>query len=228
MLKDQEAKTRRRRVLTLINSGFALLGLCLASVIAAPQLLAFPYQAQIGATRIYAESPVDIAKARQMLRRADERLATSPLHDGPVGTRIFLTDGGWRWRVLALSSSDAVGLTRPLSDVVSDAVILNRSDVARDRTNSVRTLSGIIAHERTHILVRRHLGLVRGIALPRWISEGYADHVAGEPDPDDPDLARLGAARPDHPLFFYLDARRRVEAALAASGNDVDALLASR
>lgn len=215
----------RRPLWRWLNMGFGLIGLLLGSVIAAPQLLAFPHQVQVGQTRVYSEAPLDAAALRPVLARADRLLTASTLYRAPVGTRIFLTNGGWRWRVLALNQSGSVGFTRPLSDLVSDAVIMGPSDVARDETNSVRSLSGTIAHERTHIMVRRHLGLVRGITLPNWISEGYADHIAREPDPGSAAVVSLRAAQPDHPVFFYIDARRRVEAALLANGNDVEALL---
>jgi hypothetical protein len=217
----------RRPIWRWVNMAFALAGLLFGSIIAAPQLLAFPYQVQMGDTRVYSESPLSGAALRPVLARANRLLTPSPLYRGPVGTRIFLTEGGWRWRVLALNSAGSVGFTRPLSDLVSDAVIIGPSNVLRDQTNSVRSLSGTIAHERTHIMVRRHLGVLRGVMLPAWISEGYADHVAGEPDAGDPDLARWRAAQPDHPVFFYIEARQRVEAALAANGDDVEALLHS-
>lgn len=229
MSEAVNSKPRRTRaVVGYLNWGFALVGLLLGSVVAAPQLLAFPHVATIGATRVYAEAPIDRVAIAQVLQRADARVATSPLHAGPVGTRVFLTDGGWRWRLLALTASDTIGFTRPLSDVVSDAVILNRSDIRRDSISSrygSRSLSGVIAHERTHIMVRRHLGLIDGVRLPRWISEGYADHVAGESTLSAAEVARLRAEGSDHPAIFYYHARRRVEAVLTANGGDVDALL---
>jgi hypothetical protein len=222
------APDRRRAFLRGVNLAFGLIGLLLGSVIVAPQLLAFPHVADVAGTRVYADAPIDRAAVARVLARADARLQTSPLYHEPVGTRVFLTDGGWRWRVLALTTSGAVGFTRPWSDIVSDAVILNRSDLARDRVSSrygTRSISGVIAHERTHIMVRRHLGLVDGIRLPRWISEGYADHVAGESTLSAERVAELRAEGSDHPAIFYYDSRRRVEATLAANGSDVDALL---
>lgn len=215
----------------LFTVALGIIGLYLASVVVAPQLLAFPYQAQVGTTRVYAEAPIDPRAVHRVLARADARLATSPLYHGPVGTRVFLTDGGWRWRILAMSIGDSLGFTRPASDLVSDAVILNSSDIARDRVPTAyggRSLSGVIAHERTHIMVRRHVGHIRGLMLPAWISEGYADHVGGESTLSAAQAAALVArGRHDRPLFYY-QARQRVEAVLAANGGDVDALLASQ
>ena len=210
------------------NRVIGAIGLLFGSVIVAPQLLAFPYYADIGETRVYSETPLTVASLRPVLARAEARVATSPIFKEAVGTRIFLTNGGWRWRLLSLTSSGTVGLTRPWSDVVSDAMILNRSDIGHDTVSSrygSRSLSGVIAHERTHIMVRRHLGLIDGITLPRWISEGYADHVAGESTLTAERAAQLRAEGSDHPALFYYEARQRVEAELAANGYDVEALL---
>lgn len=228
---SEAPRTERRprsSFLRTVNWAIGLVGLLLGNVVVAPQLLAFPHVADVAGTRVYAESPIDRAAMAQVLARADALLATSPLVREPVGTRVFLTDGGWRWRLVALTSGGSLGFTRPWSDMVSDAVILNRSDVARDRIATPfggRSLSGVIAHERTHIMVRRRLGLVAGIALPTWISEGYADHVAGESTLSAAQVAQLRAEGSEHPAIFYYDARRRVEAVLAGNGGDVEALL---
>lgn len=221
------AVKRPSRAWRWLNMAVGIIGLSLASVICAPQLLAFPYQAQVGATRVYAETPLEPVALRAVLARADARLATSPLYRAPVGTRIFLTDGGWRWRLLALNNSFALGLTRPVSDMVSDAVIIHRGNVANDQIATAygpRRLSSVIAHERTHIMVRRHVGQIGGILLPAWISEGYADHVAGESTLNAAQAAALTARGDQGRGLFYYNARRRVAAALAANRGDVDAL----
>lgn len=222
------AAKRKWRPIWTINTLLGVVGLFLASCIMAPQLLAFPYVERIGTSTLYAEQPIDRQAAARVLARADARLRTSPLYTAPVGTRVFLTSGGWRWHVLALTSSNSLGFTRPGSDLVSDAVILHRSDVARDSVSTAfgtRSLSGVIAHERTHIMVRRHLGLFAGVSQPRWISEGYADHVAGESTLSAERVAQLRAAGSSHPAIFYYESRRRVAAALSANGGDVRALM---
>ncbi len=203
----------------------------LMGALAVPQLLAFPYSAQIGGTEVLAERPIDRAAMAQVLARSDRLLAASPLADAPVGRRIILTDGGWRWTLLALSSRHGYALTRPVSDVVSDAVILNRSDAARDDVkNGIggpgrRSLSGTITHERTHMLIRRRFGFVAAALLPQWKAEGYPDYVAQESSLSDADVARLRAAHIPHPAIAYYEGRRRVAAILARNGGDVEALL---
>lgn len=219
------------KALRWAKRALAIVGVSLGSMVAVPQLLAFPYRADVGTTRVYAESPLDVVALRKVLHRVDARLATSRLYNAPVGTRVFLTNGGWRWRLLALTNAGSLGFTRPVSDLTSDAVFIHRGDVARDQVPTAygtRRLSGIIAHERTHIMVRRHLGLTAGVLLPTWISEGYADHVAGESTLTATQVAALKARGERSPAVFYFFARQRVEAALKANGGDVDALLKGR
>lgn len=207
------------------------IGLYMAGIIAAPQLLAFPYFEHVGNATLYAEQPIDKAAAARVMARVDALMAAAPLtekHRPPV--RIFLTDGGWRWRLMALQVSGSFGLTRPLSDAVSGAVLLNRSSLERDRiwnrrkVGGTRSLSGTIAHEMTHMLVRRHFGLFRTLTFPTWKAEGYSDFVARESALSDADVARLRAAGQDHPALLYYEGRRRVAAMLASNGNNVDAL----
>lgn len=195
------------------------------SVSLAPGLLAWPYQAKRGDTRIYSETVIP-PQIDRVLARSDALLARSPIHRaGPRA--IFLTDGGWRWDVLALTSRGAFALRRPFRD----AIVINASDVAADRVENgaavggTRSLSGVIAHETTHIDVAHRYGELRAAMLPTWKSEGYADHVAGASSLGDADYRRLAAARARTPAMAYYEARRRVDAELARNGNDVDALM---
>jgi hypothetical protein len=45
--------------------------------------------------------------------------------------------------------------------------------------NNERSLSGVIAHETTHLLIRKKFGYWRNLTMPTWKKEGYAEHVAG-------------------------------------------------
>jgi hypothetical protein len=197
--------------------------------IVAPQLLAFPYHARSGAHEVWSESPLPNAELVKVLDRSNRLVAASPLARGQEGRHIFLTNGGWRWHWLALSSAQGFGLTRP----VSEAVVINRSDLAMDRSFSarygkqfggLRTLSGVIAHEITHGMIRRHFGQLSARAKPRIIVEGYCDYVAQEGSLSDADAAELDRTGQSHPALIYYHGRKRVAAALAANGGSVDKL----
>lgn len=198
----------------------------LAASMFCPQLLAFPYRTMVGETPVYSSTPLSPGVA-DVIARADERVRASPLfRPGILRRPIFLTDGGLRWRILSLGSGGAFGVTRPLAE----HVVVNRSSIADDRVwngsavAGSRSLSGVIAHERTHMLIRARFGLIADRLYPVWVREGYCDHVAGGGTLTDAEAARLRAEGSAAPALFYYDSRKRVERELAASGGSVEAL----
>lgn len=224
---------RIRRIALVLLGGrwgmrvLPLVAVAVSVVLKVPAALAFPYRVEVGATTVYAERPVSTAIV-PVLARADRLLAGSPIDEPGIRRQIVLTDGGWRWRLLALNLHRVVALRRPFSDVL----LFNRSDVTRDRVSNAaaiggtRTLSGTIAHETVHLLVARRIGEWRAARLPVWKREGYADVVAGETSIDPADEARIRARDPRAPVLAYYDGRRRAAAELRRNGGSVDALLA--
>ncbi len=200
----------------------------LASPLLAPQLLAFPYSTTIGANRLYSEVPIEPA-LEAIVANADAKVSRSPIANARTPDQpIFLTEGGWRWTWLAVAHRDAFALTRPLSE----AVIVNRSDPVSDRVRNGRavgglvTLSGMIAHEMTHGLIRSHFGLIAAQRAPRQLVEGYCDYVAGRGSLSDAEAERLITTRTDHPALLYWHGRKKVETALQDNGGSIDALFA--
>lgn len=190
-----------------------------------PALLAFPYQQRFGATRVHAERPIEPEMAA-VLGRAEALARTSPIYSGPA-VDIYLTEGGWRWRIVALGNWRAFGLRRPFMR----SFVINRNDIAADRVTNgraiggVRSLSGVIAHETMHIAIADALGEVRAGLVPSWKAEGYADHVARESSLTAADAAKLESNGQAHPALRYYHGRRRVSAALQRNGGGVKALL---
>ncbi len=199
-----------------------------AAVLFSPWLLLFPHHRMVGETPVYAAAPITPGM-EGVIRRADARLRTSPLYRSGVSRHpVYLTDGGVRWRILAIGSDKASALTRGLLD----GVVINRSSIEEDfvwrrRSASRRTLSGVIAHEKTHKLIRARFGSTVSATYPRWLIEGYCDHVAGESSLTDDEAARMVAAGQISSTLFYYQARKRVGAALVANGGSVDALFAA-
>lgn len=207
-----------------INRATLAIVVPLATVIYVPAALAFPHYERFGSTEVWSDAPIPAAFPA-VLARADALVLASPLAGGDATRKLFLTDGGWRWRVLALTNSGSFGLRRPLSS----ALLFNRSDVARDRIFNAggdRRLSGVIAHETSHLLVARRIGELAAVRLPTWASEGLADVVARESRLSDAEAERGRRIDPDSRALAYYDARRRVARALMANGGAVDRLLA--
>lgn len=194
-----------------------------------PGLLFFPYRAMAGETPIYSSTPIP-PEMDDVVAGADARVRDSAIFDPGVLKRpIFLTDGGVRWRVLSFGAGTSFGLTRSLGG----HIVINRSSVAADTVwngptdAASRALTGVIAHERTHLLIRAHFGPLADGRYPVWVREGYCDHVAGGGTLSDAEAARLRAAGSRSPALFYYDSRKRVEAGLRDNGGSVDALFAS-
>ena len=217
----------RRQLIRQTMVAVAALGL-MGTAAYVPAALAFPYHARIGATQIYAERAIP-ASIHARLARADALLAASPLDIPGLARTIVLTDGGWRWTIMAAGSTGVIALRRPFASVM----VFHRGDVARDRVSNgaavggVRTLSGTIAHEMTHVLVARRYGEIAMARMPAWLREGYADHVAQETSIGGAaDEAAIRRASPGAPVLVYYEGRRRVAAILARNGGSVDALFA--
>ncbi|HZU95963.1 MAG TPA: hypothetical protein VFF73_04585, partial [Planctomycetota bacterium] len=155
------------------------------------------------------DAPID-SNIATVLDRAAEKLRASGIDDPSLRFRLYACNERWRYRLVAPFSSSAFGVNS------AGRIALNRSDVAADRIYSgerVRTLSGVIAHEATHSLLRQRYGCVTAARLPGWKSEGICDAVAGESSfPMEMGRALLGAGEEDpSPGFSYLKARLMVE-----------------
>jgi hypothetical protein len=193
-----------------------------------PQALAFPYHAQSHGSSFWSERPIPQPELDAVAGRGQALVAQSPLAKGREPRHVFLTQGGWRWKWLVLANRSAFGITRP----IAEAVILNRNDLAKDEVlngaaiGGRRTLSGAIAHETCHGMLRRHFGLSVA-SKPTWLTEGYCDHVAQESSLTAADAARLETTQPGHPALPYFHGRLRVARLLQQYGGDVDAIFAA-
>ncbi len=182
----------------------------------------------MGPYRVWSEVPLDSARVRGAFELASAKVQRSPLARASEPRPVFLTTGGWRWQWLAFSSSSAFAVTRPLRD----AIVVNRTDpqtaTVRNsaKTGKGRTLASIIAHETAHGMIRRRFGFYADSIYPRWLTEGYCDFVAGESTLSATDVARLEAAKADHPALVYYHGRRRVAAILESNGGSVDRMFA--
>lgn len=194
-----------------------------------PALLAFPYTATAGPLTVRSDRPIDQSALDKVAASSARRVASSPLARSVEPRAVFLTQDGWRWRWLALTNGGAFAVSKPLSE----AIIINRADLSSDRVTNgravggARSLSGTLAHEICHGLLRSHFGKTIDARAPAWLREGYCDHVAGESSLSEADAERLRAEGPDHPALAYYEGRQRVAAELARNGGDVDALFAA-
>jgi hypothetical protein len=224
MAKPVSKKSSARRAL---DYGAGLLAALFAGVQLAPEVLAWPHAVTIGDTSIYSERPIEPG-INSILAKSDRLLQSSAIYADGYSKRIFLTDGGWRWQLLALEASKTFALTRP----VTGTIIVNSSSIADDqvrnggRVGGVRSLSSVITHERTHGLIRARYGLFASLTAPTWLTEGYCDYVARESSLTSGDVAALKRSGKDHPALVYYEGRQKVAHALETEGRSVGQLFA--
>ncbi len=132
--------------------------------------------------KVYARQPID-ENITRVLDAADERLKKSPIYDESVRQKIFLSDSFGFYAFQSPLSRKSFATTLP----VARNIRVNKSDIGGDAvlrdtdTDNRRSLSGVIAHEVTHNLIRKRFGLVNSfVKLPNWKDEGYCEYVAGE------------------------------------------------
>jgi len=151
-------------------------------------LLCFPqviYSHQISYKNmtISSRGPVDDS-IRAVLDKVEVKLAASPLNNPEVRPRIVLTGNSRHYAMLSLyigGNSFGKGFAMlPIQNV-----FINRADPGNDlvfrnaKENNQRSLSGVIAHEITHLLIRKRYGYWRNLMMSAWKKEGYAEYVGG-------------------------------------------------
>jgi hypothetical protein len=146
-----------------------------------PQYL-FAYQVSHKNFKVYARNPLD-ENINRVLDAAEARLVKSPIYDPGATEKIFISDSFGFYTFESPLSRKSFATTLPGIGNVR----INKSDVGGDLVyrdapiDNQRSLSGVIAHEVTHNLIREKFGLINSFtSLPNWKDEGYCEYVAGE------------------------------------------------
>ena len=147
-----------------------------------PQVL-FAHEISHGNAAVYSREPLD-QNIQAVLDKAEARLATSEINTQEVKPKIFFTNGFKLYSFLSLYiGGNSFGKGYPL--LPTNNIFINQTDVANDLVlrrapaNNERSLSGVIAHETTHLLIRKRYGYWRNFTMPTWKKEGYAEYMAG-------------------------------------------------
>jgi hypothetical protein len=210
--KRPPAKTRFQKYARRSERGLTTLALLYAALLCFPQVL-FGYNISEKGVTVYSRTPLPAETAA----RVDEDLGLvgqSEVAQPGRHERVFVCNNPWLFRLFAPLSASSFAISWP----VTDNVFIAQADVAKDLATSAaekhnrRAFSGVLAHEITHGLIRRRLGLLRGVRLPNWVAEGYCDFVARESSfPEETGLHLLadGGDEPS-PSFRYFAWRQMV------------------
>ncbi|MEM9366874.1 MAG: hypothetical protein AAGD07_12845 [Planctomycetota bacterium] len=207
--KRIEKRKQRSRLHRFANRLVMILGGCYLLLAFFPHPV-FAYSTEVGPFQIHSDRPIP-REIEDVLALTRERVENSPLFEAGDRFPIFLAADPWRRRLLNPRASRAFGA----AFVMTGNTVLNRTDIPantcfndRKRYNQ-RLLHEVIAHECTHHLLARRLGLLRYLRLPHWKNEGYCEYVAGGSTfSEAKGLELLKAGRADDaPAFRYLTYR---------------------
>lgn len=166
-----------------------------------PQVL-FAHEVTYKNFTVYSRQPLD-QNVYAMLDKVEARLATSEVNNTQVRPKIFLTNSQRLYSALSLYM-DANSFGKGFGLLPTNNVFINEADVARDLVFrkapafNQRSLSEVVAHEVTHLLVREKFGYVKNVTMPAWKREGYAEYVSGGTTIDYATGANLWKANPQN------------------------------
>ena len=165
-----------------------------------PQVL-FAHQVTYKNFTVYSREPLD-QSVYTILDKVEARLATSPLNTSDVKPKIFLTNSRRLYSLISLHlGQNSFGKGFPL--LPTSNVFINEANVDQDLVfrkapaYNQRSLSGVVSHEVTHLLVKNRFGYAQNVLLPVWKREGYCEYVSGGSTVDYETGARMWKAKPN-------------------------------
>jgi len=168
-------------------------------VLSYPQVL-FAHQVSYKNFTVYSREPLDQG-IYTMLDKVETRLASSSLNTPDVKPKIFLTNSQHLYSLLSLYiGGNSFG--KGFAPLPTSNVFINKADVGRDLVfrdapeNNQRSLSGVVSHEITHLLIRNKFGYLKNLTTPVWKREGYCEYVSGGSTLDYETDVRLWKAKP--------------------------------
>jgi hypothetical protein len=171
---------RRKTVYRIFSIAVPVAAVGYLILLAFPQAL-FAYSAEHHKFRIYAREPLGV-EIVNVLDKAEEKLRSSPIYDADVRRDVYLTGGHGMYALLSHTAHRSFANSVPFIN----NILINKTDVAADRVilnrnfSNTRSLSGVIAHETTHLFIRKRYGALAAAMMPTWKNEGYCEYIAGD------------------------------------------------
>jgi hypothetical protein len=160
---------RAEKVAALMAAAYLALQAC-------PQPL-FAHSLTKDGITFYSREPLD-GRAGDRLAQVRALVDRSELAVPNRTERVFFCNSPWLFRFFAPLSSGALAVSTNGTDNIFIAEADVKADLAISSSGDGRPLSGVVAHEITHGLIRHRIGIWRSMRLPKWVAEGYCEYVA--------------------------------------------------
>jgi len=181
----------------------------------------------------YSRSTLD-PSMESILDSAQARLEAAAIYDPEIHPRIFLCESHGFYSFLS-AGIRAGSFGKTFAALPSENVFINQSDPRQNLvfrkapTDNQRKLDEVIAHEATHLLLRKKLGFLENITAPRWKKEGYCEYVAGGSTLSEEEGVRRWKASPDDDSHYrYFKYRMLVKHLLETKAMPVEEFFAQK
>lgn len=201
-LSRPRPKTRLQRILRHAERTLAALLLLYLGLLLFPQVM-FAHSVSAHGITIYSRAPLP-PEATECAERTATLLSHSELAVPGRRERVFVCDSPWLFRLFNPAGTP-FAISYPVTDHVFVAAADFRKNVARRYAPdfNTRSLSGVMAHEISHGLIRHRLGLLRSKRLPDWVNEGYCEYLVQESSFPEAEGLPLMASGQNHPSPAY-------------------------
>jgi hypothetical protein len=190
-----------------------------------PQPL-FAYSAEYGNLNIHSREPLP-PEMDKVVAGAQERLRRVPFYTADKSRQIYLTGGFKMYGLLSHKAYRSFANSLPFIN----NIIINKTDIAADRVftdrekNNSRSLSGVIAHEVTHLFIRERYGAIAAAMMPAWKNEGYCEYIAQDTTIPFEEGLRLWRENPkDDTAYRYIKYQAMIQFLLEKEKVSVDDL----
>lgn len=172
-------KTKKYKYINWLLGGISL---TYAAIIIFPSFLFANNLEYKNFTVYYHSSEINVEKLKSVLDKSQDLLNNTELYKAGINQDIFICSSYNEFTFFALMSRKAFGVNSPISQNIflSKSFISENYILRNGEENNKYSLSGVIAHETVHSLLRNELGILKYKLLPSWKNEGYCDFIANE------------------------------------------------
>ena len=131
--------------------------------------------------KIYADIEINEA-IYEILDEVDKHLKTSEIYENDLDFKIFISSGFKPYSIFSPSYKNAFAVTYP----IIKNIFISKTDVENNLVqrnadeDNERSLSSVIEHEVTHILIENEIGIKDNRKLETWKKEGYCEYISVE------------------------------------------------
>ena len=168
-------KNKKLRTANYLISGFALIYI---GLIIYPNIL-FGYSVKYKSFHIFSNNPIDY-NINKIIDDTETNLSSSEIYEQNITHKVFLCNSYSLYTFFVPFSRRAFACNYPLINntfIAKSNIAKNESYKNDAKDNYIRKLSETVAHEITHAMTEKKLGLWKYITLENWKNEGYSETI---------------------------------------------------